>query len=368
MHRKQLIALLVAFVVLPSTNLRAQARLQDITEIDGVRDNSLIGLGLVSGLTGTGDTGQAARSMISNMLRRMNVNISPEQVKPGNVAVVTVSARLGPFKRPGDKLDVTVSSFGDAQSLFGGQLLLTQLTGPDMRTVLAVAEGPVMNGAPGAQGASGSKEQINHPTVGRVPNGAVVEKEVPQKILTEEGNIRLRLRESSFATARNLAESINKLFPRSARALDGITIVVNPPAAYKTDPVPFLAQIGDIRILIDVRAKVVLSERNGTIVAGDNVTLLPCAISQGNLSISVKEDPQVSQPNSFNDSGKTTVTPKSDVKISEKGIEMRAIPGTVTAGELARALNSLGVSPRDLITIFQMLKANGALQAELDVQ
>jgi flagellar P-ring protein precursor FlgI len=365
MTRRILIAIAT---LLASSLVSAQARLGDLVELDGVRDNTLLGLGLVVGLNNTGDSGIPARTMASNMLRRLNLNIPPELIKPANVAVVTVNATLPPFRKPGDHLDVTVSSIGDAESLFGGTLLSTQLMGPDLRTVYALASGAVLTGAVTASGNSGSKETVNHPTVGRIPNGAILEKEVPQRIVTEEGNVRMRLRNPSYATAKNVEATINKLFPEAARALDGVTITISLPTNLRCDPVTFLAQLNDMRITVDNRAKVVISERNGTIVAGDNVVVLPGAISHGNLAISVSEAPEVSQPEAFSERGRTVVVPRSDVKISERGVEMRKIPTVVSAGELARALNSLGVSPRDLITIFQMLKANGALQAELDVQ
>ena len=357
-----------AILVALAAPLAGQARLGDIVELDGVRDNTLLGLGLVVGLNGTGDTGIPARTMASNMLRRLNLNISPELIKPANVAVVTVTANLTPFRKPGDRIDATASSIGDSSSLFGGTLLSTQLTGPDYRTVYALASGALLTGSVSASGNSGSKETINHPTVGRIPNGAIIEKEVQQKIVTEEGNIRMRLRNPSYATAKNIASTINKLFPEAAHAIDGVTIAIALPKALQCDPVTFLAQLNDVRVTVDNRAKVVISERNGTIVAGDNVVLLPVAISHGNLAISVSETPDVSQPQPFSEHGRTVVVPRSDVKVTERGIEMRQIPTTVSAGELARALNSLGVTPRDLITIFQMLKANGALQAELEVQ
>jgi flagellar P-ring protein precursor FlgI len=177
----------------------------------------------------------------------------------------------------------------------------------------------------------------------------------------------MRLRNPSYATAKNIAATVNKLYPDAARAVDGVTVAVVLPKELQCDPVTFLAQLNDVRVAVDNRAKVVISERNGTIIAGDNVVVLPVAISHGNLAISVSEAPEVSQPSEFSERGRTVVVPRSDVKINERGIEMRKIPTVVSAGELARALNSLGVSPHDLVTIFQMLKANGALQAELEV-
>jgi flagellar P-ring protein precursor FlgI len=364
---QRILGALASFLLAPAA-LLGQSRLGDLVELDGVRDNSLMGLGLVVGLNGTGDTGAAARAMASNMLRRLRLNIPPEFIKPANMAVVTVTATLTPFRKPGDHLDVTASSIGDATSLFGGTLLSTQLMGPDFRTVYALASGALITGAATGKGNSGSKETVNHPTVGRVPNGATLEKEVPQKIMTEEGNIRMRLRNPSYATAKSAEAAINKLFPASAKAVDGVTIAIALPADLQCDPVAFLARLNDVRIAVDNRAKVVISERNGTIVAGDNVVVLPVAISHGNLAISVSETPEVSQPEAFSERGRTVVVPRSDVKVAERGVEMRQVPLTVSAGELARALNSLGVSPRDLIVIFQMLKANGALQAEVEVQ
>jgi flagellar P-ring protein precursor FlgI len=186
--------------------------------------------------------------------------------------------------------------------------------------------------------------------------------------MNEEGIVRMRLRNPSYATAKNVAATINKIYPDAAKAVDGVTIAISLPCELQCDPVSFLAQLNDVRVPVDNRAKVVISERNGTIVAGDNVVLLPVAISHGNLAISVAEAPEVSQPESFSERGRTVVVPRSDVRINERGIEMRKIPTVVSAGELARALNALGVTPHDLITIFQMLKANGALQAELEVQ
>jgi flagellar P-ring protein FlgI len=365
---KQRILLAALALLLAPPAVLGQARLGDLVEIDGVRDNTLLGLGLVVGLNGTGDTGGAARAMGSNMLRRLKLNIPPEFIKPANIAVVTVTCTLGPFRKPGDHLDVTVSSIGDATSLFGGTLLSTQLMGPDLRTTYALATGALLTSSASGKGASGSKETVNHPTVGRIPNGAILEKEVVQRIVTEEGNIRLRLRNPSYSTAKAAAAAINKRHPDAAKAVDAVTIAIALPPTLQCDPVAFLDQLNDVRIAVDNRAKVVISERTGTIVAGDNVVVLPVAISHGNLAISVSETPEVSQPEAFSEKGRTVVVPRSDVKIAERGIEMRQIPVTVSAGELARALNSLGVSPRDLITIFQMLKANGALQAELEVQ
>lgn len=363
-HKLPFILLLMA----TASPVIAQARLLDLVEVLGVRDNQIRGVGLVVGLNGTGDGSAAAQQLASNLLKRLKLNLPASQLAPANMALVLVTATIPPFAKNGTKLDATIASMGDAKSLRGGQLVETYLTSFDNATVYAIASGPVFTGAIAAGGASGSKETINHPTAGRVPNGVTVELEVPQRILTPEGRIVLNLREPSFETARNLAEEINRLEPGLAAAKDGLSVEVRVPPSQRKSPVDFLARLADLKVKIAHRARVVISERNGMIVAGADVVVLPVAITHSNLSISVKESLDVSQPNPLNESGVTTVTPSSSVSIQEKGKEMRLLPGAVGAGELARALNSLGVSPLDLITVFQMLKAEGALQAELVVQ
>lgn len=357
-----------ALLLLAAGALAGQARLLDLVEVAGVRDNHLRGIGLVIGLNGTGDGSALARQLAANMAKRLGNNALPQGIAPDNMAVVLVTATLPPFARPGAKIDVTVSSMGDAKSLRGGTLVETPLTGPDNTTVYAVANGALLTGAVSAQGNSGSRETVNHPTVGRITGGAIVELEVPQKIVSPDGKIVFQLREASYETAKNLADEVNRIEPGAASAKDGATIEVRLPASARQTPVDFLARLGDVRVKAAPRAKVIISERNGTIVAGADVVVLPVAITHSNLSISVKESFDVSQPNPFSEKGVTTVTPKTDVSIQERGAEMRLLPGAVGAGELARALNTLGVSPLDLITIFQLLKAQGALQAELIIQ
>lgn len=363
MHARTLLFLVAATLALP-----AQAKLRDLVEISGVRDNQIRGIGLVVGLNGTGDRSIAAQQLAANLLKRLGNNFLPQQISPDNLAVVMVTATLPPFTRTGARIDVTASSMGDATSLRGGQLIATQLVGFDNRTVYAIAEGAVLTGAVSASGATGSKEIINHPTVGRVPGGALVEQEVPQRILAPDGRVVMHLRKGSYETAKNLADEINRLLPGAARAVDGLAVEVRLPEADRRDPVAFLARIGDIKVKLSPRASVVINERSGTIVAGGDVVVLPVAITHANLSISVKEALDVSQPNPFSPGGTTEVTPRSEVNINEQGSQIRMLPGTVGAGELAAALKTLGVSPLDLITIFTMLKEQGALQAELIVQ
>lgn len=357
-------ALLLVFCA----TLGAQARLRDIVEISGVRDNQIRGIGLVVGLNGTGDRSIAAKQLAANLLKRLGNNFLPAQINPDNLGVVLVTATLPPFARTGGRIDVTVASMGDSTSLRGGQLVATQLVGFDNRTVYAIAEGPVLTGAVSASGATGSKETINHPTAGRIPGGAIVEMEVPQKMLAPDGRVVMHLRKASYETAKNLADEINKVLPGAARALDGLAVEIKLGEAERRDTVGFLARLGELKVRVAPRASVIINERSGTIVAGGDVVVLPVAITHSNLSISVKEAFDVSQPSPFNNSGSTEVIPKSDLTITENSTPIRMLPGAVGAGELAAALKTLGVSPLDLITIFQMLKEQGALQAELIVQ
>ena len=347
--------------------LAGQARLLDIVDVDGVRDNQIRGLGLVVGLAGTGDTSVLTRQMAANLLRRMGRNAPATTLLPENMAVVMVTATLPPFARPGQKLDVTVSSMGDAESLRGGTLLATQLVGFDNTTVYAIAEGPLATGGLAVGGRSGSREALNHPTVGRVPSGALVEKAVPQRLIGEDGKLRLLLRKASYATALRVAAAVDAVHPGVARAVDGRTVEIRLPPAARQDPVAFLASLGDRRVTVESRARVVINERNGTIVAGDEVVILPVAISHGNISISVREGFDVSQPNPLAE-GTTVVTPKSDVAVESTSTPLRVLPGSVSAGQLAASLNALGLPVQDLVTIFQMLDAQGALQAELIIQ
>lgn len=367
MSRFILIILLSVAVAGP---VAGQARIRDIADIEGVRGNPIQGIGLVVGLNGTGDGATLTRQAAANMLKRMGLNTPLNGVPPENMAVVLVSAQLPPFARSGSKIDVTVSSVGDATSLRGGQLVIAQLKGFDNRTVYAIASGPVATGAVTAQGASGSKETINHPTVGRIPGGAHVELEVPQRVVSKAGKVRLLLRQANFANARSVAGKINALFPGAARAVDGLKVEVTVPQSRLKDPVAFVADVGEIEVEIKPKAIVVINERTGTIIAGGDVVILPGTITHSNLSISVREGFDVSQPGapSVESPGTTVVTPNSDIQISEKGTPMVPIPKAVGAGEVAKALNTLGVSPLDLISIFQDLEKAGLLQAELVLQ
>ncbi|MCA8922026.1 MAG: flagellar basal body P-ring protein FlgI [Planctomycetes bacterium] len=342
------------------------ANVKDIAEIVGVRENQLMGVGLVVGLNGSGDSSPFLAQALSNALKRLGMNIGADQARAKNAALVYVTATLPPFAQPGSKIDITVSSVGDARSLLGGTLLQTPLTGPDGK-VYAVGQGPLMVGGFNF-GGDAAGAQRNHPTVGRVPGGAMVERLVPMAMLGERDDLTIHLRERSFLTAERLALKISEVLPLSARAIDGATVkVLVPQDVIRSGKlVGLIAKIGELEIEPDVTARVVINERTGTIVAGERVRIARVAISHGNLTITVAESPEVSQPEPFSQ-GQTAEVPRTDVTVGEEKSVMRVIDPTVTVSDLAQALNALGVSPRDLVSIFQALKAAGALQAELVV-
>ncbi len=342
------------------------ARIKDIVSIKGVRNNQLVGYGLVVGLDGTGD-GKKARftiqSMVS-MLEKMGVTVDSRQIQVSNVAAVMVTATLPPFARAGSRIDALVSSIGDAKSLQGGTLLMTPLKAAN-GLVYAVAQGPVNTGGFSASGA-GSSVQKNFPTVGRVINGALVEKEI-ETGFNKRHTLTLTLHTPDFTTAYRVADTINRHFMMPvAKAIDAGTLAVKVPRGYDGNLVGLVAAIEPLEVETDSHAKVVINERTGTVVMGENVRISTIAIAHGNLSIVIKENPNVSQPRPFS-KGKTVVTPNTDISVKEGGRQLVVIPKGVSIGDVVRALNALGVSPRDLIAIFQAIKAAGALQADLEV-
>ncbi len=354
------------FLLLSGTPVQA-GRVKDLADVQGVRDNQLLGLGIVVGLKGTGDSAPFLSQALANVLKRYGLNVSPQQARSKNAAVVYVTATLPPFARPGAKLDVTCSSAGDASSLTGGTLLRVPLEGADSK-VYAVAQGPVSVGGFAFTGDAAS-EQRNHPTVGRVVNGALVERSVPTSLLAKHGRIVLNLRRRSFLTAQRLASKIGQLVGVRATAVDGGTVHVHVPerARRPNDLVALLAKLGELEVEPDAPARVVINERTGTIVAGQGVRISKVAISHGNLTISVTETPEVSQPAPFSRKGETAVVPRTKLSVTEERPGLAVLEGGITVAGLAQALNSLGVSPRDLIAIFQALKVAGALHAELVV-
>jgi len=340
------------------------ARLKDLITVEGVRSNPLVGYGIVVGLKGTGDGDQTKFTVqsIVSMLERFGIRVPRAQVKLKNAAAVMVTAELPPFVRPGQRIDVLVSSIGDAKSLQGGTLLLTPLRGPDGK-IYALAQGPVSIGGFGAAGA-GAAVQVNHPTVGRVPNGAIVERTVPMNLNGKEV-LTLSFRQNDFTTVSRAVSVIN-VYLRGpfARALDGRTLHLVVPPAYRGRSVALLADVGELEVETDVPARVVIDERTGTVVIGENVRVSRVAIAHGNLSVEIRETPQVVQPQPFA-GGETAVVPRTEVEAKEEKARVVVLEEGASIGELVRALNAVGATPRDLIAVLQAIKAAGALQADL---
>jgi flagellar P-ring protein precursor FlgI len=362
------------------------ARLKDIVDIEGVRGNYLIGYGLVVGLKGTGDgvLSKFTVQSVVNMLERFGIKVPKEQIILKNVAAVLVTAYLPPFAMPGQRIDVEVSSLGDAKSLQGGTLLLTPLLGPDGK-VYALAQGPVSLGGFAAEGA-GARIQTAHPTAGKIPNGAIVERPVeeglkfnglpkgtPEEIekIIKKGEmdlqprITLSLKEPDFSTAYKIAETINiYLKGNYAQPKDNRNIELVIPPSYREKEIKLLAELENLEIPTDTPAKVVIDERTGTVVIGENVRISKVAIAHGNISIQVKEYPEVYQPYPFSP-GETVVVPRTEIEAKEKKAKVVILEEGATLGELVRALNAIGATATELISILQAIKAAGALQAEL---
>jgi flagellar P-ring protein FlgI len=362
-----LAAFVCLFALAPRT-ARAE-RLRDVCDILGARDNQLIGYGVVTGLNGTGDDASApfAAQSLRSLLRRLGLQIDNRQVRLRNVAAVVVTATIPAFYRSGSKLDITVSSIGNARSLRGGILLQTPLRGADRKTY-AVGQGPLILGGMSAGGASGGSVTENVTTTARIPNGALVEREIPTSFITKD-KVTLVLRSPDFQNAHRVSESVNKEFGRgAARALDGGSIEVTSPASYRGRAVELVAKLGELEMTPVVSAKVVINERTGTIVAGGDVRLAPVAIAQGGITISIKETTEVSQPGPLA-AGKTVATAKTEVELAEKlPPALTYLKGAASLADVAQALSTFGVTPRELASILQALKAAGALSAEVVVQ
>jgi flagellar P-ring protein precursor FlgI len=361
--------LIVAVAVFLAEPLLAspEVRVKDLASIEGVRPNPLIGYGLVVGLQGTGDGTQAAFTIqsLANLLRRSGVTVPQSSIRVRNVAAVMVTAELLPFARPGQALDVQVSSMGDAKSLQGGTLLMTPLLGPDGGTY-AVAQGAVsIGGAFLGGGAAGNTLQKNHPTAGRIPGGAIVERSVPVD-LASASTFRLLLDEPDFANASRIADAINASFgPGSARAEDPVGVRVFPPSSLAGDPVGLLAKVQAVEVRPDSLARVVINEKTGTVVMGSDVRVSKVALAHGNLTVEVRTRLEVSQPLPYSPKGETVTVPVEEVATTEEPNSVIALEEGVSVGEIVQALNTLGVSARDMIAIFQAMRAAGALHAEL---
>jgi len=346
------------------------ARIKDIAELRGVRNNQLIGYGLVTGLAGTGDDLKKVlftRQALYNMLVRQGITVNPEEfdrIKVKNVAAVMVTAALPPFGKPGSTIDVQVASIGDATSLAGGNLLMTPLKGPDGK-VYAVSQGPLTIGA-FSFGGKAAKAQKNHPTVGRITSGAIIERKSPGTFAAD-GTLAYSLRSADFTTANNMSNKINEKYGSgTAFPMDSTTVKVIIPELHLENKVQFVASIEGMRIDTDSNAKVVVNERTGTIVMGQNVRLSTVAVSHGNLSLIIKESVDVTQPNPLA-LGQTVATPNTQIDIIEDDGELMVVQEGVSIGEVASALNAIGATPRDLIAIFQAIKVAGAMHGELIV-
>lgn len=363
MKRNLLLFVLLIFFLISTSYAE---RIRDIASWSGVRENQLIGYGLVVGLNGTGDKdGTYLYQPIANMLSRMGITVNVKDLKGKvkNVAAVMVTAKLPTNVKPGTKIDVHVSSIGDAKSLQGGTLLLTPLVGPDGE-VYALAQGPISVGGFIAAGRAAQTVK-NHQNVAYIPDGAIVEKTVFVNFF-EKSDLHLQLNSPDLVTATRVAEKINQRFNNQvAEAVDPSTVYINVPQSYRGKVLDFMAEIEKIDVSPDVPAKVVINERTGTVVIGENVRIAPTALAHGGLTITIKETPEVSQPLPFAPKGATTeVVPRTDIKVEEKKASLMEVKGS-TIGELIKALNALGVTPKDLISILQALKTSGALKAEL---
>jgi flagellar P-ring protein precursor FlgI len=370
-HRRILFSLLLALGT-AATGMRAAeekvhtAHLKDVTSVEGVRDNPLMGYGLVAGLNGTGDRQQTIFSTqtLANMLQRMGVTVSPTTMLVHNIAAVFVTATLPPFARPGMRIDATISSIGDAKTLEGGTLLLTSLYGPDGQ-VYGIAQGGMVLGGY-STGGRGNTKQVNHPTVGRITGGVLVERETAVS-LRDVTAVSLLLHNPDYSTARDIAAAINKeLGKDSAHAVDSRRVEIAG-IDKGADSVPrLLARIEELQVAFTTPAKVIVNERTGTVVMGADVSLGPCSILHGNLAIEVTTHLEVSQPQPLAQ-GQTEVVPQTTVKAQEGPAQAIHLEEGATVDELIRGLQSIGATARDIVAILQAIKAAGALQAELEI-
>lgn len=354
----------VVTVLLVFSHASAATRLKELISLDGVRDNQLMGYGLVVGLRGTGDTRQAvfAGQSLTNLLERMGLTVPPASLQIRNTAAVMVTATLPPYSQPGSRIDITAAAMGDAASLQGGILLMTGLKGADSQ-VYAVAQGPLIIGGFIA-GAQGNSQVVNHPTVGRIPNGAIIERPSPSPALGLQ--IRVRLQQADFATAARITSALNDHFGAIARADNPGVISIDVPEPYKNRRTEFVAELEGLTIDADRTAKIVVNERTGTIIMGKDVRIAPVAIMQGNLTVEIQTVQQVSQPNPLS-TGNTQTTQQVNVGVKQDAAKNVVLKDGATVEELVQVLTSVGSNPRDIISILQNLKSAGALEAVLEV-
>jgi flagellar P-ring protein FlgI len=359
------VALLLGLLPVSGT---AATRLKELASLEGVRDNQLLGYGVVVGLNGTGDKRQTVFSAqaLTNVLNRMGVSVNPAAIQIRNVAAVMVTASLPPFAQPGTKIDITAAAIGDATNLQGGLLLMTPLKGADGQ-VYAVAQGPIVTGGFVA-GRGGNTQTVNHPTVGRLPQGAIVEHAPPS--IAPTSHLRLQLHEADFTTAARIVEAVNHKFSSGgaqvAKAESSAVIAVDLPPSYSARSVEFVAEIENLSVESDRRERVVINERTGTIVIGKEVRISPIAIMHGALSVEVKTNLDVSQPAPLAN-GNTTVTPDVNVNARESRTQNIVLQKGATVEELVRALQAIGSTARDIIAILQNMRAAGALEADIEI-
>jgi flagellar P-ring protein FlgI len=346
----------------------AATRLKDLVTLEGVRDNQLVGYGLVVGLNGTGDKRQTVFSAqsLTNLLARMGVTVPPTAILVRNMAAVLVTANLPPFAQPGARLDTTVSAVGDASNLQGGMLILTPLRAADGQ-VYAVAQGSVITGG-FAAGRGGATQTLNHPTAGRIPNGGIIERTAPSIAPTDR--VQLQLRQADFTTAARIAAAINKKFGTGetpvAHAENSALVSVRTPAAYRAKTVEFVAEVEELTIEADRPTRIIINERTGTIVMGKEVKIAPVAVLHGALTVEIQTTFTASQPAPLSQ-GQTTVVPNTNVTTKEEKARNVILKNGATVEELVRALMSIGSTPRDVIAILQSLHAAGAVDGEIEV-
>lgn len=364
--RRVAVRALFGLSALPLCSLSLHAsRVKDLTLVEGERDNQIVGYGLVVGLAGDGDSNAATTlRSVANVLQRYGLTINASDIKAKNVAAVMITADIGAFTKPGTRIDVNVASMGDAKTLQGGVLLQSPLLGADGQ-VYAVAQGPIAIGGfiGGQGGAGGATVQKNHPTVGNISSGAIVEREIPASFMHDNA-LRLLLHNPDFTTVARMTDAINAVWPAAATAVDAATVKVSLPAEFRGRDIAFISQLGEVEAAPDTVARIVINERTGTIVATSTVRLSHVAIAHGSLTITVSSNIGVSQPNALSQ-GQTVAVPstKTDVNEVKGGFSVLNEPPTIE--RLAAALNAMGVSTREMMAILQTLKRSGALQAEL---
>lgn len=363
----------ILFITLLLSAAATAAKIGDIMDVQGIRTNSLSGTGLVVGLNGTGDSSLPSAQMLSSLIQReADVTLAALDLKSTSIAIVRVTAELGPWDREGSLIDINVSTLQDAESLQGGMLLATELKGLDGEVYAVARAAPISTTSWTVEGNTGSKVAKNHPTVGRIPNGAHVERSELSNFIDMIGRqhyLTLNLRNGNFTTAERIRKAIDLRYPNVAYALDPGTIRVQIPDTIAIEKcVQFVDSILQLDVEPHVPAVVVINERTGTIVVGGNVTITETAVAQGSLVVKVKEEYNVSQPNTpFTDGATTAITPDSSISVEEHDGHLIPVPRAVTVEELANALNAIGASPRDLIAIFDALNKAGALQAKLEM-